>query len=224
MLHGSNLPIKFWPYAFHHYVRIKNSLAICGQSQSPLEISSGEQDNFSQFRTFGCRVWVRPPGFRSAKLCPNSRKGIFLGYLTNTTKNIVWYDTKTNRVKVAKHARFDEGMNDLPIKSIPPNVQHLQRVNNGKPIPAETSESSINEFFFTSNPFSTTLSQLIQVQCDSENYGFDIATNELNNRAFFAGAKPHSTGSKLLKKLGKTQRAKIVGSFITKINNTPIFT
>ena len=85
---GANLSPKFWPYAFHHYLRIKNAaFPSRDQDKSPLEITTGKVDDFSAFRTFGCRVWVRPPGRRSAKFRPNSRKGLFLGFLPNTTKN-----------------------------------------------------------------------------------------------------------------------------------------
>ena len=63
---------------------------------------------------------------RSISRTNNSRKGIFLGYLPQTTKNILWYDIETDCVKIASHACFDEGMNDLPIDAIPPNITHLQ--------------------------------------------------------------------------------------------------
>ena len=64
-------------------------------------------------------MWVRPPGRRSAKFVTNSRKGIFLGYFPDTIANIIWFDPETFHVKNAKHARFDEGMNDLDINQIP---------------------------------------------------------------------------------------------------------
>ena len=121
MLLGANLPIKFWPYAFHFWLRIDNSIASRDQLTSPNYITTGEKDNLSALQTFGCRVWVRPPGRRAAKFIPNSRKGIFLGFIPNTDKNILWYDTETHVVKIAKHVRFDEGMNDLPPDLVPPN-------------------------------------------------------------------------------------------------------
>jgi hypothetical protein len=65
-------------------------------------------------RTFGCRVWVRSPGGRRSKFSSASKKGRFLGFMPSTMTNILWYDEDTHRVKVAKHVRFDEGMNDVP--------------------------------------------------------------------------------------------------------------
>ena len=89
-------------------------------------------------------MWVRPPGKHSAEFAINARKGTFLGYLPNTTSNTMWYDLSTNRGKIAKHARFDEGMNDLPFVDIPPNVQHLIRARDGKELEEDTNETSIH--------------------------------------------------------------------------------
>ena len=177
MLLGSGLSAQFWPYAFHHFLRITNALPSRDQDKSPFAMATGKQEDFSAFRTFGCRVWVRPSGRRSAKLKPNSRKGIFLGFLPNTTKNIIWYDPETSRVKIAKHARFDEGMNDLPFDSIPPNVQHLVRSRQGDPHPAEPTESTVDEFCFTANPFSHTLPYKVKVTKRNPNFGFNFDTD-----------------------------------------------
>ena len=100
-------------------------------------------EDFTNLRTFGCRVWVRPPGKRPAKLVVNSRKGIFLGYVPYTTRNILWYDPETHRVKIATHACFDKGYNDVPTTQIPPNVIHLHRTKDkgtiqpDRPIPED---------------------------------------------------------------------------------------
>ena len=58
LLDGANLEIKFWPYAFHHMIRILNALVGRGQTKSPIEIVTSKKDNLRNFRTFGCRVWV----------------------------------------------------------------------------------------------------------------------------------------------------------------------
>jgi hypothetical protein len=114
MLLGAGLDLRFWPQAFHHFLRINNSTPSRDQDKSPYELHHGTNEDFSGFRTFGCRVWVRPQGRRHVKLRPISRKGIFLGFLPNTTKSILWYDVDTGRIKIAKHVRFDEGLNDHP--------------------------------------------------------------------------------------------------------------
>ncbi|KAG7360930.1 hypothetical protein IV203_036029 [Nitzschia inconspicua] len=136
-LHGAGLSPQFWPYAFAHFLRIKNAIPSRDQTVSPIEATTGKREDFAAFRTFGCRVWVRPTIKRPGKYVVHSRKGIFLGYLPGITKNIVWYDVETHLVKIAKHAQFDEGMNDLPIESIPPNVQYLLRSLYGQRFPSE---------------------------------------------------------------------------------------
>ena len=60
LLDGANLDIKFWPYAFWHQIRILNGLVGSGQTKSPIQIALNQKENLCNFRTFGCRVWVRP--------------------------------------------------------------------------------------------------------------------------------------------------------------------
>jgi GAG-pre-integrase domain len=38
---GANLPVKFWPYAFHHWLRIDNSIPSKDQPSSPLFLATG---------------------------------------------------------------------------------------------------------------------------------------------------------------------------------------
>ena len=96
LLLGAGLNVKFWPYAFYHAMRMSNAFPEPTQQRSPIALATGKPEDFSNIRTFGCRVWVRPPGRRPAKLIPNSRKGVFLGYVPNTTQNILWYDIETS--------------------------------------------------------------------------------------------------------------------------------
>jgi len=62
LLLGTNLPIKFWPYAFHFWLRIDNSVASQNQLVPPNHITAGKKDDLSALCTFGCRAWVSPPG------------------------------------------------------------------------------------------------------------------------------------------------------------------
>ena len=128
-----------------------------------------------------------------------SKKGIFLGYKAGTLENIVWWDPETENVKYASHARFDEGMNDLPISDIPPNVQHLQRIEEGNPIPAETVETSIEEFHLYSNPFAHTLPVSLKAKnCKNANFGMSVSTDEINNRAYVSAVKKNSSIQKAI--------------------------
>ena len=222
MLHGASLDIQFWPYAFHHYLRIKNALPSKDQAKAPLTLATGKIDDFSGFRTFGCRVWVRPPGRRKAKFRNASRKGIFLGFLPNTTKNIIWFDPESSRIKLAKHARFDEGMNDLPFNAIPPNVQHLMRSKQGETVPPEPRESSVDQFEFTANPFAHTLSKTLKVTRRDSSFGMELAEDVLSNRAYVQEIKEKSSASRLFSSI-KATRNKIRGAYIVSIDGERVF-
>jgi GAG-pre-integrase domain len=124
LLLGADLELTFWPYAFHHFLRLYNITPHAGRKVTPHELQYGEPPDLSRLRTFGCRVYVYPPGKRSAKLATHVDRGIFLGY-QQTMQNILYFDLSTKQVKVNTHARFDEGMNDLP--TLPPNAEYLLR-------------------------------------------------------------------------------------------------
>ena len=80
MLAGADLEPKFWPYAFHHFIRLYNVTLHRGSDKTPYEICTGERPNLRHLRTFGCRVYAMPSRpRRNAKAVSDSRVGIFLG-------------------------------------------------------------------------------------------------------------------------------------------------
>ena len=125
VLVGASLDIKFWPYAFHHVIRLRNAIPGQGQVMSPFQLVYKRKENLKNLRTFGCRVYVRPPGIQPRRFKDKVRTGVFLGYLPHTIRNIIYYDLESERVKIATHCVFDEGFNDVPMESLPPNVKHL---------------------------------------------------------------------------------------------------
>ena len=86
-------------------------------------------------------------------------------------------------MKIANHCKFDEGFNDLPIDALPPNVQHLLRVNNSKPIDMETRELDSNDFCFYIYPFLELEDVTINVPSTnkSDSFGLQLSTDELYN-------------------------------------------
>ena len=83
LLIGSGVLPQFWPYAFQHYIRLKNA-RMPGQHQntSPIEEATGQQDDFSQFHTFGCRVCLPYDG----PLPQRTFRGPYFAYLTDSQK------------------------------------------------------------------------------------------------------------------------------------------
>jgi hypothetical protein len=222
MLNGANLDARFWPYAFQSFLRLKNALSKDNKASSYETLHHSKPD-FTQLRTFGCRVWVRPPGKRTARLTNHARKGIFLGYLPNTLKNILWFDVDSNRIKIAFHARFDEGMNDLPLEAIPPNVQHLHRMQAGDPIPADTVSATITPFGFHLTPFLSERDVTVKVKCSDPTFGFRILSDSTSNRAYVSEILPRTSSATMCSSPKATSR-KYKGSFLTAINDSPVFT
>ena len=225
LLTGSALHIKFWPYAFYHALRLTNAFPTAGNTASPVFKATASKEDLHALRTFGCRVWVRPPGKRKAKLVPNSRKGIFLGYVPYTTRNILWYDPATTRVKIATHARFDEGMNDLPVTEIPPNVQHLSRTDDGVAFPAEQSEVAASDFSFYISPFSDLLHKRLSHTAKSSHstYGFSFADDPLMQKPYVEDIADKSDACRLFSNR-RASRNRLRGAFLVSIDGDRIFT
>ena len=222
---GAGLPIAYWPFAFLHVLRIRNALPGAGQGSSPIHLSTGKKDNLKNLRTFGCRVWVRPPGIQAKRFKDKARKGIFLGYVPHTTRNIIWYDVESQRCKIAVHCVFDEGFNDVPAESLCLNAQHLLRISNSSDlteIEGPVNASSDLEFYIY--PFSEKQTTVVNVSPTNEDptFGFDLKTDELYKRVYIGDAKEKSSASAIYKSK-KGFRNNLKGAFLTHINDVPVF-
>jgi len=125
-------------------------------------------------------------------------------------------------VKIAKHVRFDEGMNNLLPDLVPPNVVHLQRTQNGEPLPAETEETSVDQFTFHLNPFSYTMVKGVQVIDDNPSYGLTLASDELNHQAYVTDVKENSTVDKMYA-MHKSTLKNVKGAYLVGINGKRVF-
>jgi hypothetical protein len=222
MLHGAQLPNCFWPYAFDHYLRIKNTLPRKSDDVSPITQRTGKTEDLRHLKTFGCRVWVRPTHRRSHKLDLHARCGVFLGYIPNTYKNIIWYDVESCRVKIARHAVFDEAMNDLDASKLPPNVKHLHRAQLGTPLPATSVEVTADDLHFVDCPFEDVTDKKLTITCKHPLFGLTLATDELSQRVYISDIAQRSSASLLCSSLKATKR-KHLGAFIIAINDEPVF-
>ena len=145
--------------------------------------------------------------------------------MPNTTKNIIWFDLDTERVKIAKHAKFDEGMNDLPITELPPNTTYSQRSKLGQPFPEDKYDLTTSDFDFVISPFDKTLTKAITVSCNKPTFGINLQSDEISNRVFIKDIQNKSSVAKSLnyEHLPKNKRRQIRGAYITAINGVPIF-
>ena len=135
---------------------------------SPFQLVYNRKENLKNLRTFGCRIYVRPPGIQPRRFKDKVRTGVFLGYLPHTIRTIIYYDLESKRVKIPTHCVFDEGFNDVPVESLPPNVKHLIRVNDGTRVDMKSKEMSCKDFAFHVYPFLDLQDVTIKVQANSK--------------------------------------------------------
>jgi len=220
---GAGLEIKFWPFAFRHFLRIRNDLPHRGQNQSPLKMATRQRDDFTGMKTFGYRVWVRPPGKKRAKFKSNARKGIFLGYLPHTNRIIIWYDVETERAKIATHCRFDEGFNNLPADALPINIQHLIRSENReRKIKMDSKITDTSKQGFYTYPFTESLEGTVTRSCTDPYCGLPFADDELYHRVYVKDIAENMSVSTLFSTPEAT-RKKMCGTYITVIDGERVF-
>jgi hypothetical protein len=80
ILHSSGMAIKYWNFAFYHFLRLYNLIPHGDRSASPFELVRGCKPDLSKLRIFGSNVYIRPPGRRASKIEPHAIQGRFLGY------------------------------------------------------------------------------------------------------------------------------------------------
>ena len=125
LLHAADLGSEYWSFALIHAAYVKNRIPHTYIRMTPYEALTGAKPDITNLRTFGCRVFVRKPNLKKAKLDYNTSNGIFVGY-TATTKNIYYIDDATSIVKIGTHALFDEAHFTAPRDKQPLAAQALQ--------------------------------------------------------------------------------------------------
>jgi hypothetical protein len=222
-LNGASLAPKFWPYAFYTFLRVYNVLphnrAGFGEEDlvptTPFEVVMGKRPDLSNFRTFGCRVWVRPPGGRKKKLIDNTRRGRFLGF-KSTSKNCLYLDEDSNEVREAFHVRFDETFNDMV--DPPPNAVALRAIANGHDFPVTGSQPGLSssEFDTSCAPSLNPTTVTIPVEALHTLPYLEILHDPERDRAYIRNVK----GGTAMKK-ARSFWKKLLGSFILRINGRP---
>jgi hypothetical protein len=225
MLTGANLDPKFWPYCFRQSLRIKNAFPVSGYPNSATQRRTGQKANFANLRTIGCRVLVKPTTARTAKSTNHSVPGIYLGPLEYTLKNIQWYDPATQRVKIAYHCRFDEGFSDLALDQLPPNVQHLQRMQNG-PVSEDLRDAvelSTPDFDISLRAFTDyTKDLLIKISCTHSTFGFIMEQDKWTDRPYISDFEQDSSATSIAP--DRDLRRRYLGALIIAVDHTPVFT
>jgi hypothetical protein len=219
MLGGADLHPGFWPYSFHHFIRLYNVTLHHGSDKTPYEICSGNRPNLQHLRTFGCRVYAIPNRpRRDAKAVSDTRVGIFLGF-SKTMKKIFYYDIESETVKEAQHVRFDEGMNDLLEK--PPNACLLDGIRAQDPdvMKLDVSLPALDVSSCTFIGVHTVVMPLDLT--DDAPLGFEFDSCPRLHQAYVSRVLRHGTGTK--HRSFKTFKQGFQGAYVVKIDDTPIF-
>jgi hypothetical protein len=217
MLYGAGLPFKYWPFALKHSIMLHNALPH-GSRGVPNERAGGKRSNLRDLRTFGCRVVVRPPGPRPSKLENHANVGCFLGY-TATMTQAYYLEERILKVKTSSHARFDEGMTDMP--NPPPNARQL-RAALGHPLPPETMHAKMpseHELVGMSSPFTELVTIDMKIRCNDPSLGMIVGACAARSRAFIVDIKADSSASKI-----RDWRRKYRGAYLVKVDKQPVFT
>ena len=225
ILDGAALPAKFWPYAFHHYIRLYNVVPHGDHSESPFTLCTGRAPDLRYLRTFGCRVTALPARtHRPSSLEHDACTGIFLGY-TNTFKNIFYYDATTNHVKEAQHVAFDEGFVGTPDAECPPNVRLLRAYGQEND---DAAQAVFDELDLRRDQFTLDVSEspylLIEdvhmpfLPGDDHPLGMSFHRCDRFRRAYVSQAHRAAEKFRL-----RQFRSRFIGSYIVAIDDTPVF-
>ena len=81
MIHDQDLPMYLWAEAAQTAVYVQNRLPHRAVgNKTPEELFTGKKPKVSNFKIFGCPVYVHIPKDKRTKLDPSGKKGIFVGY------------------------------------------------------------------------------------------------------------------------------------------------
>jgi histone deacetylase 1/2 len=114
LLFESNVPTKYWPYAFQIVAYVINRLPTKVLSfKSPYEVLFHKIPSYNTLKVFGslCYPYLRP--ISEHKLQPRSTSCAFLGY-SSKHKGYICLEPKTKKIHVSRHVTFVE--NSFPFK------------------------------------------------------------------------------------------------------------
>jgi hypothetical protein len=136
---------------------------------------------------------------------------------------VQWYDPATSRIKIAYHCKFDEGFSDLPLKKLPPNVLHLQRMQQGSFDDLhDSTEITTPDFDISLTPFTDDTKELkMSISCDHPNFCFILQQDAWTDRPYLSDFEHNSSASNLA--TARSLRKRYQGALLLAIDDTPIY-
>ncbi|KAD4889465.1 hypothetical protein E3N88_21538 [Mikania micrantha] len=108
LLAQSNVPHRFWHFAFETAVYLINRMPSRTNSHtSPFEHLFKRKPDLSFLRVFGCQCYPHLRSYNTHKMDFRSTSCIFLGYST-AHHGYRCFDPITDRIYIARHVRFNE--------------------------------------------------------------------------------------------------------------------
>ncbi|KAD6796180.1 hypothetical protein E3N88_07076 [Mikania micrantha] len=108
LLAQSNVPHRFWHFAFETAVYLINRMPSRTNSHtSPFEHLFKRKPDLSFLRVFGCQCYPHLRSYNTHKMDFRSTSCIFLGYST-AHHGYRCFDPITDRISIARHVRFNE--------------------------------------------------------------------------------------------------------------------
>lgn len=104
----SNLPLVFWAEAVYtaNFIRNRSPSSKLNR-KTPYELWYGEPPDVSNFKRFGCEVFVMDRALGKSKLEPRATKGIFIGYSSESKVYRIWIcDEK--KIVISRDVKFFE--------------------------------------------------------------------------------------------------------------------
>jgi hypothetical protein len=124
---------------------------------------------------------------RPAKTEIDAHTGVFLDY-AQTLKNLLYFDVDSRKVKSAQHARYDEGMNDVPAP--PPNARLVRFAQQGEAFPAEATLLEPLDLDVSENPFQDLRTLSVLAGGENSHLGFVFSKYSHRLRAYLSELQP----------------------------------
>ncbi len=128
LLQTAQLDKKFWAEALSTAVYIRNRVVSRSlpNNVTPYHRWYGKTPDVSHFRVFGCKCWYVLPKTRVRKLDARSKRGLMMGYSTQSKGYKIW-DIESSKLLVSRDVTFDE--NSVSENSIPIAGKDLESSN-----------------------------------------------------------------------------------------------
>ncbi|XP_010457015.1 PREDICTED: uncharacterized protein LOC104738554 [Camelina sativa] len=108
MIHGKQVPKKFWAEALNTACYIINRVYVRRDTtKTPYELWRGKTPNLSYFHVFGCRCYILNDKDYLGKFDSKSDEGMFLGYAESSTAFRV-YNKRTGLIMESVNVVFDD--------------------------------------------------------------------------------------------------------------------